>query len=120
KTGVFTGAYARNPATGKEIPVWIADYVLMEYGTGAIMAVPGHDERDFQFAEKFGLPIVRVVAGEGEDASTPLQEVFTASDGGRLVNSGRFDGLGVDEGKRRIVEWLEAEGAAKGTVTYRL
>ncbi|HEU6452621.1 MAG TPA: leucine--tRNA ligase [Gemmatimonadaceae bacterium] len=120
KTGVFTGAFAKNPATGKEIPIWIADYVLMEYGTGAIMAVPGHDERDFQFAEKFDLPIVRVVAGGGEDASTPLAEAFTASDGGSLVNSGRFDGLSVDEGKRQIVEWLEAEGAAKGTVTYRL
>ncbi|HET7553475.1 MAG TPA: leucine--tRNA ligase, partial [Gemmatimonadaceae bacterium] len=120
KTGVFTGAYARNPATRQDIPIWIADYVLMEYGTGAIMAVPGHDERDFQFAEKFDLPIVRVVAGEGDDASTTVAEAFTASDGGRLVNSGRFDGLGVDEGKRQIVEWLEAEGAAKGTVTYRL
>ncbi len=120
KTGVFTGAYAKNPATGKEIPVWIADYVLMEYGTGAIMAVPGHDERDFQFATKFDLPIVRVVAGEGDDASTPLPEAFTESDGGSLVNSGRFDGLSVDDGKRQIVEWLEARGAAKGTVTYRL
>ena len=62
KTGVFTGAYAINPATGERIPIWIADYVLMEYGTGAIMAVPGHDERDFEFAQAFGLPIVRVVA----------------------------------------------------------
>ncbi|HET7620510.1 MAG TPA: leucine--tRNA ligase [Gemmatimonadaceae bacterium] len=120
KTGVFTGAYAKNPATGKDIPVWIADYVLMEYGTGAIMAVPGHDERDFQFAEKFGLPIVRVVAGEGDDASAPLTEAYTASEGVRLVNSGRFDGLSVEEGKRQIVGWLETEGAAKGTVTYRL
>ena len=65
KTGVFTGAYAVNPATGEPIPVWIADYVLMEYGTGAIMAVPGHDERDFEFAQQFELPIVRVVAGDG-------------------------------------------------------
>ena len=120
KTGVFTGAYARNPATGKDIPIWIADYVLMEYGTGAIMAVPGHDERDFQFAEKFDLPIVRVVAGEGDDASTPLAEAYVVSDGGRLVNSGRFDGVSVDEGKRQVVEWLEAEGCAKRTVTYRL
>ena len=120
KTGVFTGAYAKNPATGKDIPIWIADYVLMEYGTGAIMAVPGHDERDFQFAEKFGLPIVRVVTGEGADANAPLAEAYTASEGGRLVNSGRFDGLSVDEGKRRIVEWLEEGGSAKGTVTYRL
>src|SRR5919198_2129181 len=71
KTGVFTGSFAINPATGAEIPIWIADYVLMEYGTGAIMAVPGHDERDFEFAAKFDLPIVRVVAGPGEDADTP-------------------------------------------------
>lgn len=120
KTGVFTGAYAKNPATGEDIPIWIADYVLMEYGTGAIMAVPGHDERDFQFAEKFGLPIVRVVAGEGDEANAPLAEAYTASDGGRLVNSGRFDGLPVEEGKQRVVEWLEAEGSAKRTVTYRL
>jgi leucyl-tRNA synthetase len=120
KTGVFTGAYAKNPATGKDIPIWIADYVLMEYGTGAIMAVPGHDERDFQFATKFDLPIVRVVAGEREDATSPLAEAYTASDGGRLVNSGRFDGLSVEEGKRQIVEWLEGEGSAKVTVTYRL
>ena len=69
KTGVFTGGYAVNPATGEQIPVWIADYVLMEYGTGAIMAVPGHDERDFEFARKFGLPIVRVVAPEALGAA---------------------------------------------------
>ncbi len=120
KTGVFTGAYARNPATGGEIPIWIADYVLMEYGTGAIMAVPGHDERDFQFAEKFALPIVRVVSDEGEDASAPLAAAYTASEAGRLVNSGRFDGLSVADGKREIVQWLEKQGAAKGTVTFRL
>ena len=71
KTGVFTGAYARNPATGKDVPVWVADYVLMEYGTGAIMAVPGHDERDFEFATVFGLPIVRVVAVSGCRSSLP-------------------------------------------------
>src|SRR5690606_24107558 len=76
KTGVDTGARALNPATNEEIPIWIADYVLMEYGTGAIMAVPGHDERDFEFATKFGLPIVRVVAAEGEDAETPLTEAY--------------------------------------------
>ena len=85
KTGVFTGAYALNPATEERIPIWIADYVLMEYGTGAIMAVPGHDERDFEFAGKFGLPIRRVVAMEGEGADTPLEQAYTGSDG-RLVN----------------------------------
>src|ERR1700704_5886896 len=72
KTGTFTGAFAINPANNERIPIWIADYVLMGYGTGAIMGVPGHDARDFEFATKFGLPIVRVVCGEREDASTPL------------------------------------------------
>src|SRR3954462_14962443 len=104
KTGVDTGGRAVNPATGEEIPVWIADYVLMEYGTGAIMAVPGHDERDHEFATRFGLPIVRVVAGEGDDGSAPPAEAYTGP--GRLVNSGRFDGMEVEEGKRAITEWL--------------
>ena len=80
KTGVFTGAYAVNPATGGNIPVWIADYVLMEYGTGAIMAVPGHDERDFEFAQVFGLPIVRVVAGPDDAADTPLGDMAYTED----------------------------------------
>jgi leucyl-tRNA synthetase len=118
KTGVDTGARATNPATGQEIPVWIADYVLMEYGTGAIMAVPGHDERDFEFATQFGLPIVRVVAGEGEDASTALAEAYTGP--GRLVNSGQFDGMGVDEGKKAATEWLAGMGLAEARVNYRL
>ena len=120
KTGVFTGAYAVNPATGKDIPVWIADYVLMEYGTGAIMAVPGHDERDFEFARVFGLDIVRVVAGEGDDAATALESAFTDDEGGRLVNSGEFDGTPVGEAKRAVTEWLEAKGAGKAVTNYRL
>jgi leucyl-tRNA synthetase len=118
KTGVDSGARAVNPATGQEIPVWIADYVLMEYGTGAIMAVPGHDERDFEFATEFGLPITRVVAGEGGSAETPLSEAYTGP--GRLVNSGEFDGLEAEEGKRRITEWLAAKGLATARVNYRL
>ncbi len=118
KTGVDTGARAVNPATGQEIPVWIADYVLMEYGTGAIMAVPGHDERDFEFATQFGLPIVRVVAGEGQDAETPLTEAYTGP--GRLVNSGQFDGMEVDEAKKAVTEWLAAKGLAEARVNYRL
>jgi leucyl-tRNA synthetase len=118
KTGVFTGGYCINPATGSPIPVWISDYVLMEYGTGAIMAVPGHDERDFAFAQTFGLPVVRVVAGDGDTAATPLTEAFTGT--GVLVNSGPFDGLTVDEGKQRITAWLEEKGAGHGTVNYRL
>ena len=76
KTGVFTGAYAVNPATGARIPIWIADYVLAEYGTGAIMAVPAHDQRDFEFAQVFGLPIVRVIAADGETADTPLAAAY--------------------------------------------
>ncbi|MDQ3389299.1 MAG: leucine--tRNA ligase, partial [Gemmatimonadota bacterium] len=118
KTGVDTGARVRNPATGSEVPVWIADYVLMEYGTGAVMAVPGHDERDFEFAEKYGLPIVRVVAGEGEDAATPLAGAYTGA--GRLVNSGPFDGLPVEDAHERIVAWLSERNVAQPRVNYRL
>ncbi|HEX6534872.1 MAG TPA: leucine--tRNA ligase, partial [Gemmatimonadaceae bacterium] len=121
KTGVFTGAYAVNPATRERIPIWIADYVLMDYGTGAIMAVPGHDERDFQFATTFGLPIVRVVAGPGQDSATPFDgAAYTDTDRAHLVNSDRFDGMSVPEGKQRITEWLESIGAGRGVVNYRL
>ncbi len=118
KTGVFTGGYCRNPATGRAIPVWIADYVLMEYGTGAIMAVPGHDERDFEFAETFDLPIVRVVAGPDEDADTPLEEAYVGP--GRLVNSGAFDGTDVTESVRAVTEWAAMQGWGEARVQYRL
>ncbi|MDX2121690.1 MAG: leucine--tRNA ligase [Gemmatimonadota bacterium] len=120
KTGVFIGAYATNPATGKPVPVWIADYVLMEYGTGAIMAVPAHDERDFAFATQFGLGIVRVLAGAGQAAGAPLAAAETEVDGFRLVNSGRFDGLEAEAGKRAITEWLAGAGKGKAVVQYRL
>ncbi|MEX2155009.1 MAG: leucine--tRNA ligase [Gemmatimonadaceae bacterium] len=121
KTGVFTGAYAMNPATGEPIPIWIADYVLMEYGTGAIMAVPGHDERDFEFAKTYGLPIKRVVAAAGATEHTPLAEAYTDSeDPARLVNSGRFNGLPVSEAKEAIVTWLEEHGRGRAIVNYRL
>ncbi len=120
KSGVFTGSYAINPATGKQIPIWISDYVLMEYGTGAIMGVPGHDQRDFEFATKFKLPIVRVVCGEREDASTPLHEAFVECEAGTLVNSGVFDGFRVEPAKKAIVEFLAKSGAAKPVVHYRL
>ncbi len=119
KTGEFTGSYALNPASGEMIPIWIADYVLMEYGTGAIMAVPGHDERDFEFAQKFGLPISRVVAGPGDNATTPLGDAAYLGDG-VLVNSERFDGLGVDEGKATVTAWLASKNAGKGVTNYRL
>jgi leucyl-tRNA synthetase len=118
KSGVFTGGYCRNPATGEDIPIWIADYVLMEYGTGAIMAVPGHDERDFEFAGRFGLPIRRVIAGAGERAGAPLQEAYVGE--GALVNSGRFDGMPWQEAKRAITTWLAAQKLAEPRVHYRL
>jgi leucyl-tRNA synthetase len=118
KTGVFTGAYCRNPATGEAIPIWIADYVLMGYGTGAIMAVPGHDQRDFEFAQKFGLEIVRVVAGPGDDADTALEEAYVGP--GSLVNSGQFDGMDVEKSKRKITEWLAEQGLGEPQVNYRL
>ncbi|HEU5175739.1 MAG TPA: leucine--tRNA ligase [Gemmatimonadaceae bacterium] len=121
KTGVFTGAYATNPVTGRPIPIWVADYVLMDYGTGAIMAVPGHDERDHEFATKFELEIVRVVAGPDEDAHTPVgDDAHTAVTGARLVNSERFDGLAVDDAKRAITAWLAEHGAGKAVTNYRL
>ena len=120
KTGVPTGATALNPATGKQIPVWVSDYVLMEYGTGAIMGVPGHDERDFEFSTQFGLPIVRVVAGEGDDAETKLSEAYTENETGRMVNSGKFDNLSVTDARKAIVDWLSSQGVAKPVVNYRL
>ena len=120
KSGVALGGMAVNPATGRPIPVWIADYVLMEYGTGAIMAVPGHDERDFAFAQKYALPIVRVVAAPGEDATTPLEAARPDLEGGRLVNSGQFDGMAAADAKRGVTAWLESMQRGTGKVQYRL
>ncbi len=114
KTGVFTGAFAVVPTTGEHIPVFIADYVLMGYGTGAIMAVPGQDERDWEFAEVFDLPIVRTVQPtDGFEG-----KAFTGD--GPAINSGFLDGLGVAEAKRAIIDWLETEGHGHGTVNYKL
>ncbi len=118
KTGVFTGGSCLNPATGRPIPIWVADYVLMEYGTGAIMAVPGHDQRDFEFAEAMDLPIRRVVAGPGHDADTRLREAYVGD--GVMVNSGPFDGLPVAEAKNAIADWLAERGRAEQKVNYRL
>jgi leucyl-tRNA synthetase len=120
KTGVFTGGYAINPATGEPIPVWIADYVLMDYGTGAIMAVPGHDERDFAFAQKFGLPIVRVIAGEGQDGDTPLDEAYVETAHARLVNSAQFNDVPADEAPAQVTAWLATRGVGRMRVQYRL
>ncbi len=113
KSGVFLGSYARNPATGEGVPIWIADYVLMEYGTGAIMAVPAHDRRDHEFAMQFGLPIREVVRVPGETLPSESRE-------GTLVNSGQFDGLACAAAQERIVQWLEGQGGARATVRYRL
>jgi leucyl-tRNA synthetase len=114
KTGVFTGAYAINPANDERIPVFIADYVLMGYGTGAIMAVPGQDQRDWDFAEKYDLPIVRTVRPpEDFDGKAYVGE-------GPAINSDFLDGLEVDEAKRRMIGWLEENGKGRAAVTYRL
>ncbi|HKO16679.1 MAG TPA: leucine--tRNA ligase [Gemmatimonadaceae bacterium] len=133
KTGVFTGSFAINPATDAPIPIWIADYVLMEYGTGAIMAVPGHDERDFEFAKVFGLPIVYVVAARHPGAGTaahvdsqnrdehpPLEEPYTETEHAHLVHSAQFTGLSVEEALPAITAWLAEHGHAKSIMNYRL
>ncbi len=114
KTGVATGAYAINPGTGRPVPVWIADYVLMHYGTGAVMGVPGHDERDFEFATKYGLPIVEVIRSDVGIAAG----AYTGD--GEMINSGWFDGMASEPGKRAVVKWLEEQGRGKLAVTYRL
>ena len=113
KTGVFTGAYAVNPVNGNKIPIWTADYVLAEYGYGAIMAVPAHDTRDYEFATKFGLPIIEVISG-----GDITKEAHTGD--GVLVNSPLIDGLNVPEAKKKITAWIEEKGIGRGTVNYRL
>lgn len=118
KTGVPTGAYAINPINGEKIPIWIADYVLGTYGTGYVMAVPGHDERDFQFAKKFNLPIKKVILQDGTNETDELAEAFTEV--GTMINSGKYSGLRSDEGIIKISEDLEKQGIGRRTVNYRL
>ena len=121
KTGVALGAQAINPINGERIPIWIADYVLLGYGTGAIMAVPAHDERDFAFAQKFGLPIRQVVAVRGDEAKPALDQAYAAhSTDEVLVNSGDFSGRPAPEGARAITARLTHEGKGEPAVTYRL
>jgi leucyl-tRNA synthetase len=120
KTGVALGAEAINPVNGERIPIFVADYVLGGYGTGAIMAVPAHDERDFAFAKQFGLSIRRVVARPGAEDDDPGAAYVAHADDEVLVNSGEYSGLAADEGGRRIVAALEARGEAHAAVTYRL
>ncbi|HQY92925.1 leucine--tRNA ligase [Caldilinea sp.] len=119
KSGVFTGGYAINPVNDERIPIWIADYVMMGYGTGAIMAVPAHDARDFAFAQKFGLEIRRVITGP-DGAAGPLTEAYDAKDAGEMVNSGPFDGTPVEDGVSKVTAWLEANELGRGAVNYRL
>lgn len=124
KTGVFTGAYAINPVNQARIPIWIADYVMMSYGTGAIMAVPAHDERDFAFARKYELPIVPVIQPEAQNEATVLESAYVGP--GVMINSGMLDGTKVNTEKGRknpgiakVIDWLESQGIGKESVNYR-
>ncbi len=127
KTGVFTGTYAINPVNQERIPIWIADYVLMTYGTGAIMAVPAHDERDFSFARKYGLPVIPVIQPEGQPDLNGETMVTAYVGPGLMVNSGPFNGTQVNEEKGRknpglsaVIDWLEAQGIGHESINYKL
>ena len=131
KTGVFTGAYAINPANGQPVPIFIADYVMMDVGTGAIMGVPAHDQRDFEFARKFGLPTPIVIVPKeawesgdehawSEEAARALERAFEGKEGTVMVNSGPFTGLAWPESFNQVAEWLEAHAAGERKVNYRL
>lgn len=115
KTGVFTGSYAINPVNGNKLPIWVADYVLGGYGTGAVMAVPAHDERDYAFAEKFDLPIIQVIEKPADS-----DEVGIYHGEGPLVNSGEFDGMASSEAREEIVAWLEQQGTGRTKTTYKM
>ena len=119
KSGVFTGGYAVNPVSGARIPIWIADYVLMGYGTGAIMAVPAHDERDYAFARKFGLEIRQVISLPDGSANQE-DKAYTSKTEGVMINSGSFDGTPVKDAAGKVIEWLEANAIGRGSVNYRL
>ncbi|MCX5637678.1 MAG: leucine--tRNA ligase [Planctomycetota bacterium] len=121
KTGVSTGAYAINPVNDKKIPIWISDYVLISYGTGAIMAVPAHDERDFEFANKFSLPVIPVVAPpDAQQAELVKQGKLCFVGDGKVINSGQFDGLPTAEFKEKITTWLQHRGLGREAVNYKL
>ncbi len=117
KTGVFTGSYAINPLNNEKIPVWLSDYVLADYGTGAIMCVPAHDDRDFAFAQKFHIPIIQVIAKDGLEAEQ-LTEAYTEP--GIMINSGKFNGMKSEDAKREVPEMIEKMGIGKRTVNYKL
>jgi len=117
KIGCFTGRYVINPLNGDKVPIWIANYVLMEYGTGAIMAVPAHDERDFEFASKYKIPIKEVISPDGK-SNPAITDVYTGE--GIMVNSGRFSGIGSEEGRKEIIAYLEKNNIGKFSVNYKL
>lgn len=116
KTGVFTGAYGINPLNGAKTPIWVSDYVLADYGTGAIMCVPAHDDRDFEFAKKFDLPIIQVISKDGKE--TELTEAYTES--GIMINSGEFNGMKSEDAKAKVPDYMEEKGFGKKTVNYKL
>ncbi len=119
KEGLFTGRFAINPLNGRKTPIYVANYVMMDYGTGAIMAVPAHDERDFEFATKYDIDIVPVITPE--DGSVDVENLTEAYTGpGVMINSGEFDGLEYKEGQAKIIEWMDSKGLGKKTVNFRL
>lgn len=118
KTGVFTGSYAINPATGAKMPIWVADYVLAGYGEGAIMAVPAHDRRDYDFARKYDLPIIKVIDPTEDVEDNDVIDFYSGE--GQLINSGDFDGISTSDAREQIVAWLEERGIGRGKVTYKM
>ena len=118
KTGVFTGSYAINPATGAKMPIWVADYVLAGYGEGAIMAVPAHDQRDYDFARKYDLPIIKVIDPTEDVDDNDVIDFYSGE--GQLINSGDFDGISTSDAREQIVAWLEERGIGHGKVTYKM
>lgn len=116
KTGVFTGSYGINPLNGAKVPIWVSDYVLADYGTGAIMCVPAHDDRDFEFAKKFDLPIIQVISKDGE--AHELTEAYTEP--GIMINSGEFNGMKSEDAKAKVPDYMEEKGFGKKTVNYKL
>ncbi len=117
KTGVFTGAYGINPLNGAKTPIWVSDYVLADYGTGAIMCVPAHDDRDFEFAKKFDLPIIQVISKDGKE-DNDLKEAYTEP--GIMINSGEFNGMPSEEAKAKVPDYMEEKGFGKKTINYKL
>lgn len=118
KTGVFTGSYVINPATGARMPIWLADYVLAGYGEGAIMAVPAHDQRDYDFAKKYDLPIIKVIDPTDDVDDDDVVDFYSGE--GKLINSGDFDGVPTSDAREQIVAWLEGQGIGHSKVTYKM